>query len=65
MVTVEQILQELTGSGERDNLQKLLELAKDDNHEAVELKARVEEMFPYYKEETPSVAESKAPKLTA
>ena len=44
---------------------KTLIFAKDDNHEAVELKARVEEMFPYYKEETPSVAESKAPKLTA
>ena len=65
LVTAEQILQELTGSGERDNLQKLLELAKDDNHEAVELQARVEKMFPYYIEETPSVAERKAPKLTA
>ena len=59
-VNVEQILQELTGSTskEKESLQKLLVMAQDGNEEALQLQARVEELFPYYKEETATLTAS-------
>lgn len=60
VVSSEQILQELTGSTskEKESLQKLLVMAQDGNEEALQLQARVEELFPYYKEETATLTAS-------